>query len=100
MSLFLSAALALVPVAADDARLSQPDTFVSEAARAAIEADPATTLRCLDLTETKNVRQDVCLTAGEWQAVVEKTRANASAERRDQLVSRAQFLLSYYGPSD
>ena len=67
MFLTLAAAvLPLVPVAADDARLSQKKTFVSAAAQAELEAPSDERVLCLDRKRAKSI----CLTEAEWTKAI------------------------------
>ena len=86
MLAFLTAAVVLTPVAADDPLLRDPATFVSDEAQRAISAEASAGVKCLDTSSSKDGPKSVCLSESEWRAVFERVAHNRSAEQRDRAI--------------
>ncbi|MFB0611341.1 hypothetical protein [Aurantiacibacter poecillastricola] len=94
MSFLLAAtsAVLLQPVALDDPLLQAEETFVSEAAQAAIGAGSVDRLHCLDLPQHHPNGARVCLTRNEWLEVFGRVSQEESVEARQ----RAMQIADYY----
>ena len=77
MSILIAASvIPLVPIAADDIRLTKDDTFVSEEAQTALEHDSEMRVLCLDMAGGRPKKvTSTCLTEGEWNAAIALTEA-------------------------
>ena len=91
MSLLAATAVLLVPVGISSPELEAETTFISQDAQALIAAQSVEVIKCLDIGEQRDGTDRVCLSAPEWQAVFEKARFNAGAERRERAIARAQY---------
>lgn len=92
-SLFLTAVLLLVPVSADDDRLTLERTFVSPSAQIELSSGDGQVL-CLEQPRREKYAH-ICLTRNEWQQAIalaeEGKGEETQAERRDRLISRAHW---------
>ena len=85
MILLTAAAVLLYPVAADDQRLLEDGTIVSQDARTAMQSDAATIL-CMDLPEDASSHRRACLTRDEWRHTL--ALAAQDAAQRESVLAR------------
>ena len=96
LSMLTASVVAIYPVELSDPLLRRADTHVSDAARTLIGESNLGVIHCMDLPERSSRYARTCLTAGEWERVLQLAQADAAKQESVQARNRAIALASWY----